>query len=68
MNTLAGSYESKGEVMLKGLRLPEFDKSGNIEEQKALVFDANCRYGVILDNDFINKVRIDIKGSNGLVE
>ena len=68
MTTLAGTYESGGEVMLKGLRLPEFDKSRNIEEQRALVFDAPCRYDVILGNDFINKVRIDIKGSNATVE
>ena len=68
MNTLAGTYESGGEVMPKGLRLPELDKSRNTEEQKALVFDANCRYDVILGNDFINKVGIDIKGSNGTVE
>ena len=62
MNTLAGTYESGSEVILKGLRLLEFDKIRNIEEQKALVFDANCRYGVILGNDFMNKVGIDIKG------
>jgi len=68
MNTLAGTYESGGEVVLKGLRLPEFDKNRNIEEQRALVFDANCWYDVILGNDFINKVGIDIKGSNATVE
>ena len=68
MNTLSGTYEFGGEVMLKGLRLPEFDKSRNIEEPKALVFDANFRYDVILGNAYINKVGIDIKGSNGTVE
>ena len=64
MNTLAGTYESGGEVLLKNLRLPEFDKSRNIENQRALVFNANCRYDVILGNDFINRVGIDIRGSN----
>ena len=68
MNTLTGTYESKGDVILKCLRLPEFDKSRNIEEQKAFVFDVNCRYDTILGNDFINKVGIDIKGSNRTVE
>ena len=62
MVALAGTYESGGEVMLKGLRLPEFDKSRNIEKQRVLVFDAPCRYDVILSNDFINKVGIDING------
>ena len=37
MNTLAGTYESGGEVMLKGLRLPEFDRSRNIEPWKKKV-------------------------------
>ena len=32
------------------------------------MFGANCRYDLILGNDFINKVVIDIKGSNGMVE
>ena len=68
MNTLAGTYESGGEVMLKGLRLPEFDKNRNIEEQKALVFGANCRHDDILGNDFMNKVGIDIKESNRTIE
>lgn len=68
MNTLAGTHESSGKVMLKGLSLPEFDKSMNTEKQNALMFDTNCRYEVILGNDFINKMRIDIKGSNAMVK
>ena len=44
MNTLAGTYKSGGEVLLKNLRLPEFDKSRNIKNQRALVFNANRRY------------------------
>ena len=68
MNTLAGTYESGGEVYMKGLRLPELDKSRTVEGQRALVFDADCRYDVILGNDFINRVGIDILGSNGTVE
>ena len=68
MNTLAGTYESEGEVYIKGLRLPELDKSRTVEGQRALVFDADCRYDVILGNDFINRVGIDILGSNGTVE
>jgi len=44
------------------------NKSRNIGKQRALVFDTNCRYDVILGNNFINKVGIDIKGSNAMVE
>ena len=68
MITLAGTYESGGKIILKGLRLPEFNRSGNIQEERALVFDAPCRYDVILGNDFIYRVGIDIKGSNTTVE
>ena len=68
MNTLAGTYGSGGEVLLKNLRLPEFDKSQNIKNQRALVFNVNCRYDAILGNNLINRVGIDIRGSNGTVE
>ena len=68
INTLAGIYESGGEVYTKGLRLPELDKSRSVEGHHALVFDADCRYNVILGNDFTNRVGIDILGSNGTVE
>ena len=33
-----------------------------------VVFDANYRNDVIVGNDFMNKVGIDSKGSNGTVE
>ena len=68
MNTLAGTYKSGGKVLLKNLRLPEFHKSLNIENQRALVFETNCWYDIILGNYFINRVGIGIKGSNGMVE
>ena len=42
INTLAGTYESGGEVYMKGLRLPELDKSRSVEGQRALVFDTDC--------------------------
>ena len=42
MNILAGTYESGGEVYMKGLRLPELDKSRSVEGQRALVFDTDC--------------------------
>ena len=68
MNTLAGTYTSGGEIAMKGLRLPEFDKSRNTEEQRAIVFEANCWYDVLLDNDFINRVGMDILGSSEMVK
>jgi hypothetical protein len=55
-------------VILKRIRLPEFDKNRIIEKQKALVFDSKCKYDVILGADFLSKSGIDIKYSNGTIE
>ncbi len=47
VNTLAGSYQSSAMVVMRSLRLPEFDKNRNIEQQKALTFESTtCRYTV----------------------
>jgi hypothetical protein len=49
ISTLAGSYISSEMVVLPNLRLPELDKKHNIDQQKALIFDADsCQYDVIL--------------------
>jgi hypothetical protein len=49
METLAGLYTSSEMVVLRNLRLPELDKNRNVDQQKALIFDADaCRYDVIL--------------------
>ncbi len=44
METLAGSCTSSEMVVLRNLRLPELDKNRNVDQQKALIFDADsCR-------------------------
>ena len=63
--TLAGTMRTKNLVNLRDIRLPEFDKSCQIEEQKALIFEEKCRYDVILGNNFLTKAGIDIKYSDG---
>jgi hypothetical protein len=50
------------------IRLPEFDKNCVVEEQKALVFDEQCKYNVIFGADFLSKTGIDIKYSSGIIE
>jgi hypothetical protein len=55
METLAGSYTSSEMVVLRKLRLPKLDKNRNVDQQKALISDADsCRYEVILGADFLN--------------
>jgi hypothetical protein len=62
VGTLAGSYTSPEMVVLRNLRLPELDKNRNVDQQKALIFDADsCRYDVILGDDFLSKTGIDVK-------
>jgi hypothetical protein len=56
-------------VVLRNLRLPELDKARNVDQQKALIFDADsCRYDVILGADFLSKIGIDVKYSTGTIE
>ena len=68
INTLAGSCETKEVVVMRSLRLPELDKNRVVDQQKALVFDGDCRYDVILGADFLSKSGIDIKYSTGIIE
>jgi hypothetical protein len=56
-------------VVLHNLRLPELDKNRNIDQQKALIFDADtCKYDVILGADFLIKTGFDVKYSTGTIE
>ncbi len=69
IGTLTGSYNSSEMMVLHNLRLPELDKNRNVNQQKALVFDADsCRYNVILGADFLSKTGIDVKHSTGTIE
>jgi hypothetical protein len=56
-------------VVLHNLRLPELDKNRNVDQQKALIYDADsCRYDVILGAGFLSKTGIDAKYSTGTIE
>ena len=69
VNTLTGTYTSTEVVTMRNLRLPEFDKNRNVDQQKALVFQSEtCKYDVILGADFLTKTGIDVKYSTGTME
>jgi hypothetical protein len=57
-------------VIMHNLKLPEFDKNRNGDQQKALVFQSeNYKYNVILGADFFfTKTGIDVKYSTGFME
>ncbi len=52
---------------MRNLRLPEIDKSRNVDSQKALVFQSEtCKCNVILGADMLAKIDIiDVKYSAG---
>lgn len=68
LKTLAGKVAACEMVTLRDLRLPEFDKNRRIEQQKALVFDTECRYDIILGTDFLSKAGISINYDTGFME
>ncbi len=62
VNTLAGTYTSTELVIMRNLRLLEFDKNRNVDQQKALVFQSeSCKYNFILGTEFLTKTGIDVK-------
>ena len=68
INTLAGSCKTKEVVIMRNLRLPKLDKNSVVDQQKALVFDGDCKYDDILGTDFLSKSGIDIKYSTVIIE
>jgi hypothetical protein len=68
IHTLAGTCYTKQMVVMRKIRLPEFDKNCVVEEQKALVFDGQCKYDVIFGADFLSKRGIDIKYSSEIIK
>ena len=51
--TLAGRVQAQEVVILRDLRLPEFDKNRHISQQKALVFDNDkVKSNIILGTNF----------------
>jgi hypothetical protein len=55
-------------AVLCAIRLPELDKSQVIKQHKAIVFDGNIRYDLILGANFLTKSGIDIKYVSGIIE
>jgi hypothetical protein len=63
IHTLAGTCSMKQMVVVRKIRLLEFNKNCVVEEQKALVVDGQFKYDVIFGADFLSKTGIDIKYS-----
>ena len=69
VSTLAGKLSSQEVVVLRDLRLPEFDKNLRIDQQKCLVFDNdNCNYDIILCTDSLAKTGIEFNYANQQME
>ncbi|KAL7531724.1 hypothetical protein ACHAWF_003887, partial [Thalassiosira exigua] len=61
IQTLAGAYAPLGQAKFNGIRLPAFDKNRVIEDHEFYVFDQQCKYDVILGNDFLRKIGTNLK-------
>ena len=66
--TIAGDINTSTMVHLRDIRLPEFDKNRQIQEQKALIFDTECKYDVILGADFFTKIGMVTDYREGVLE
>jgi hypothetical protein len=64
VNTLAESCTANHMVVLRAIRLPELDKNRVVDQHKALVFDGDIRYDLILGANFLTKTGIDIRYSS----
>ena len=64
MNTMAGIFKPTGYVILRDLRIPEFDKNLSIDGQLCYVFDTPCRYQIIAGRDFLWRTGIDLEFKN----
>jgi hypothetical protein len=54
---------------MHNLRLPEFDKNRNVDQQKAIVLQSEtCKYDVILGADYLTKIGTATKYSTGIME
>ena len=67
-NTLAGAYASQGSVKLNGMRLPAFDKNRVIATHQFEVFDADCRFDIILGADFLEKIGMNLRYEDLTIE
>ncbi len=64
MRTLAGCLKTQEVVTMQDIRLPEFNKSRLINQQKIVVFDNdNFKYDIILGTNFLSKTGIKLNYS-----
>ena len=59
-HTAAGSFKFASVVILEDAHLPEFSRSLRIEKMVAYVFDAPCRYDMIVGRNWLNPNKFNI--------
>ena len=58
--TAAGNFQVTSTVRLRDCMLPEFDKTKRIHGVVAGIFDAPCKYDVVLGRDFLTNIGLII--------
>ena len=56
--TMAGTFSSSQQVRLENIILPEFYKQRSLEQCNAYVFQAPCRYDIIIGRDVLRQLGI----------
>ena len=65
-STLAGKLLAQAVVILRDIRLPEFDKNRRVDKIRALIFDnENCKYDIIYGTNFLSKAGIKLDWYDG---
>jgi hypothetical protein len=64
VKTLAGCLKTQEVIMMRDIRLPQFNKNRHINQQKVLVLDNdNDKYNIILGTNFLSKTGIKLNYS-----
>ena len=58
--TLAGEFQSKRQVLLQDIVLPEFKRTAYIKKLTCQVFIGACSYEIILGQEFLLKIHFHI--------
>ena len=64
ITTLAGEFQSKHQVSLEEIVLPEFKSTAYIDSHQCQVFTGPCCYDIILGCDFLRKIHFHINFQN----
>ena len=67
-STIAGTFKSTKEILLSDMILPELRRNTYLPKCPARIFNADCRYDMILGRDALQSLRITLDFDQNLVK